>query len=249
MAKLKGQLPLQGTIQNITFAETGDGIIAKSKSSLTKKRLAEDPSFERTREQNRELTEATLACKLLRQALDRTVFVQQSRSDVNRLTSRMARIVKTDITNGRGKRKVSAGMLSLLKGFEFNADSTLHQMLLLQPVITFDRTSGVLTASWPSMLPACVIDAPKEATHVQLVVAGTLIDFSNNTFSTAHVHSAVIPLNNLPAPELVLTTGLPEASNFPLVVCVGLEFLDLVNGVYCPLDRGRQNVMGVVEVG
>jgi len=249
MAKLKGQLPLKGTIQNITFAETGEGIIARSKSSLNRKRLTEDASFERTREQNKELGASTSAGKLLRQALERTVFLQPDSGCVNRLTSRMARIVKTDLTHGRGQRKVAAGMLSLLKGFEFNADSMLYQRLLLQPTISYERASGVLTASWPSMLPAYVIDAPKEATHIQLVLAGTLIDFSNKTFDTAHAHSAVIPLNHLPAPELVLTTGLPEASHLPLIACIGLEFLDLVNDVYCPLERGRQNAMGVVEVG
>jgi len=248
MAKLKGQLPLTGTIQNITFAETSDGIIAKSKSSLNRRRLTEDASFERTREQNRELAGTTGAGKLIRQAFERTVFLNQDRSDVNRLTSRLTKVMKSDRTNGRGMRKVSAGILSLMKGFEFNSESMVSQRLLQLPAIGFERATGVLGAGWDSFLPDCMLDAPKEATHVQLVLAGALVDFNNKTFHTNHTRSEIIPLRGKPLPELQLTTELPANSADPLIITLGIEWLELINHVYCPLDRGKQNGMVVAEV-
>lgn len=248
MAKLKGQLPLKGTIQNITFAETSDGIIAKSKSSLNRKRLTEDASFERTREQNRELAETTSAGKLIRQALDRTVFFNQDRADVNRLTSRLTKVMKSDRTNGRGKRKVSAGILSLLKGFEFNSESMVSQRLLQQPVISYDRITGILQAYWSAFLPDCMLDVPKEATHVQLVLTGALIDFNGKTFHTQHIRTEILPLHGKSLPELALTTQLSANSADPLIVTLGIEWLELINHVYCPLDRGKQNGMVVAEV-
>lgn len=248
MAKLKGLLPLQGTIQNITFAETKNGVIARGKTSLDKKRISEDANYGYMRAQSSELTEATYAGRLVRQALKKTAFVQPDSRCVNRLTSRMSRVLKSDATHSRGKRKVTAGDLQLLRGFEFNSESMLCQRLFLRPTISFDRVTGLLSAQWNSFFPDCVIDAPEGATHVRLVAAGVLADFAGNTFRTAHSSSQLIAFAHEPLPELLLTMQLPAESAAALVLAIGLEFYELVHGIHGHLDRGKQNAMAIVEV-
>ena len=49
MAKQAGLIRLTGTIGNVTFYEMNGEYYARSKSSLTAKRVKKDPSFERTR--------------------------------------------------------------------------------------------------------------------------------------------------------------------------------------------------------
>ncbi len=65
MARQDGILPMKGTIDNITFYKSGDGYIARKKTSLDANRIAKDPVSERTRETGAEFTRAGQATKLL----------------------------------------------------------------------------------------------------------------------------------------------------------------------------------------
>lgn len=68
MAKQKGIIKLEGTIGDITFVKTKDGYIAKEKTGLTGERIANDPAFQRTRENGAEFGRAGKAGKMLRTA-------------------------------------------------------------------------------------------------------------------------------------------------------------------------------------
>src|SRR5690606_8816731 len=130
MAKLKGIIRLEGTLQDMTFYKTQDGNLVKTKSGVPGDRIANDPAFVRTRENGAEFGSAAKAGKMLRDSL--RVLIQQA-SD-NRVTSRitqlMYRIQKHDTTSPRGQRKVSLGIATaegqnLVKTFNFNHNSAL----------------------------------------------------------------------------------------------------------------------------
>ncbi|HYK56953.1 MAG TPA: hypothetical protein VEV15_10835, partial [Flavisolibacter sp.] len=69
MAKQRGIIKLEGTIGDITFQKTQDGYLAKEKTSIPASRIATDPAFQRTRENNAEFGRAGKAGKALRNAL------------------------------------------------------------------------------------------------------------------------------------------------------------------------------------
>ena len=69
MAKLKGIIKLQGTLDELTFYKTQDGNLVKTKSSISKERIATDPAFIRTLENGAEFGSAASAGKLLRAAV------------------------------------------------------------------------------------------------------------------------------------------------------------------------------------
>jgi hypothetical protein len=48
MAKQAGKLKVTGTVYNVCFYKLGKGFYARSKSSLTGKRVKTDPAFEKT---------------------------------------------------------------------------------------------------------------------------------------------------------------------------------------------------------
>ena len=54
MAKQKGIIKLEGTIGDITFYKsTQDGHLAREKGGVSADRIANDPNFQRTRENSR----------------------------------------------------------------------------------------------------------------------------------------------------------------------------------------------------
>ena len=125
MAKQKSIIKLEGTIGDITFLKTKDGYIAKEKTSVNKDRIANDPAFQRTRENGAEFGRAGKAGKILRTSL-RTLL--QNTSDnglVPRLTKEMMRVIQADKTSARGLRNVIDGETELLEGFDFNESGKL----------------------------------------------------------------------------------------------------------------------------
>jgi len=52
MAQQKGILPVKGTLGNLTFYKSKDGYLIREKGGLDAKRIASDPAFQRTRENN-----------------------------------------------------------------------------------------------------------------------------------------------------------------------------------------------------
>ena len=84
MAKQTGIIKLKGTIGGISFYKTSDGHLAREKGGPDANRIANDPAFQRTRENGSEFGRAGKGGKLLRIALRN---MMQNASD-KRVTSR-----------------------------------------------------------------------------------------------------------------------------------------------------------------
>src|SRR6478735_12210622 len=109
MARQKGIIKLKGTIGDITFYKTKDGHLAREKGGIEASRIANDPAFQRTRENGAEFGRAGKAGKTLRLAL-RTLLLNASDSRmVSRLTQTMVKVIQADSTNDRGMRNVIDG--------------------------------------------------------------------------------------------------------------------------------------------
>ena len=69
MARLKGLIKIEGTLDELTFYKTQDGHLVKTKSGVSGDRIANDPTFQRTRENGSEFGAAAASGKLLRDAV------------------------------------------------------------------------------------------------------------------------------------------------------------------------------------
>jgi hypothetical protein len=143
MARQSGLIKLKGTLHNVNFYKTKDGNLARMKTSVDAKRIANDPAFERTRENGKEFGSSAGSGKLLRDAV-----MAMNASD-GRVTARMTKIMTAiknlDTQNDRGKRVVAIGIqdpagVATLKGFDFNK-SALLGAILYKPY-TVDTVSG-----------------------------------------------------------------------------------------------------------
>jgi hypothetical protein len=52
MARQTGLIKIKGTLDNVNFYKSKDGDLARMKTSVDGTRIANDPAFERTRENN-----------------------------------------------------------------------------------------------------------------------------------------------------------------------------------------------------
>jgi hypothetical protein len=248
MAKQSGIIKLEGTIGDVTFYKSQDGMLARAKGGVSAERIQSDAAFERTRENNSEFGRAGSAGKLLRLAF--RTFLQNAADSkmVSRLTQAMMEVVKADATSTRGQRNVLDGELELLQGFDFNIDGKLSTTLYLAYTATIDRVTGLLSVAIPAFVPANAITAPDGATHVRFISGGAAIDFENETFELVTSQSADISVSAAQADAIALANQLTANSTSPLFLILGVEFYQQVNGVNYALKGGKANALSLVKI-
>jgi hypothetical protein len=248
MAKQKGIIKIEGTLGDITFLRTADGYIAKEKTSVSASRIASDPSYQRTRENNAEFGRAGKAGKLLRNAIRPVLQFAKDSRVTSRLTTQMIKVVKADATNLRGLRKVLDAETEMLQGFNFNKNSILESTLFAPYTATINRATGILEVSIPSFSPLTSIVAPAGATHFKIVAAAAEINFEAGTYIDANTESTVLPWDAAPTAAITLTNNVTTASTNPLFLLLGIQFFQYVNGVNYPLKNGAFNALSLVKV-
>ena len=73
MAKQVGIMPLEGTLGEYTFIKTQDGYMVRTRGGVSAERIATDPDFQRTRENNAEFSRACQGGKVLRVSLRKLI--------------------------------------------------------------------------------------------------------------------------------------------------------------------------------
>lgn len=248
MAKQRGIFKVEGTLDDVTFYKSKDGFMVRGKGGVTGERIASDPAFIRTRENQAEFGRAGKAGKLFRSAF--RVLLQNTADGrlVSRLLKEMMRVVKADSTSTRGKRNVLDGELELLEGFECNVNGKLAQTLFAPYTATIDRVAGTLKISLPSFVPVNQIGAPMEATHYQIISGGGSIDFEGESFDVDTETSSVLPLSGTSSAALNISFSVGANSTDPLFLVLGIAFYQQVNGSPYSLKNGAYNALAVVKV-
>ena len=248
MAQQKGIIKLDGTIGGITFYKSKDGYLAREKGGVSGDRIANDPNFQRTRENGAEFGRAGKAGKILRTSLRALLQNASDSRMVSRLTQKMVKVIQMDAVNPRGERNVIDGEAELLLGFEFNINGKLGTTLYAPFTTSIDRPTGVLSVDVPSYIPSNMIAAPGGTTHYKIISAGVDVDFENETYVVDSNSSAILPWDAVPSLALALTNTVTLASTHPLFLALGIEFYQEVNGTMYPLKNGSFNALSLVNV-
>lgn len=248
MAKQKGIIKIQGTIDDLTFYKGKDGYIVRKKGEISAERIANDPAFQRTRENGQEFGRAGAAGKLLRASLR---ALTQNASDgrmVSRLTREFMRVVKADAVSVRGMRNVLDGETELLTGFEFNVDAKLDTTLFAPVAPSINRVTGELVVNMDPFIPLNMVAAPTGSTHFQLNSAGVEMDFENKDYIVQNSSTTVLPWNATATAAIALTNTVTPNSTKPLFLVLGIEFFQEVNGTMYPMKNGAFNALAIVAV-
>jgi hypothetical protein len=248
MAKQTGIIKLKGTIGDISFYKSSDGHLARAKGGVDANRIANDPAFQRTRENGSEFGRAGKGGKVLRNAIRILLQNAKDKRVVSRLTKVLVAITKTDTTNERGLRTLQDGNLSLLENFEFNLNGKLGATLYAPFTKAFDRVSGDATLGLAPFSPTLRIAAPNGTTHFKVVMGAAELDFANETSVFESDETAILPYSAVDTAAIALTATLTANSTVDIVQVLGIEFYQEVNGQMYELKNGAYNALSIVTV-
>ncbi|RBP30971.1 hypothetical protein DFR65_104230 [Oceanihabitans sediminis] len=245
MARQTGIIKLKGTLDDISFYKTSDGHLARIKGGVDANRIANDPAFQRTRENGSEFGRAGKAGKLIRNAIRVLLQNAKDKRVVSRLTKELVAVTKTDAINSRGERTVQDGNLSQLMGFEFNLNGKLASTLFAPYSVVFDRVSGSADVTLAAFSPTMRIAAPAGTTHFNIVMGAAEVDFVNETFVFEMDDTGILPYTAPDTASLALNAAMPANSTLPVIMVVGVAFYQEVNGEMYPLKNGAYNSLSV----
>ncbi|CAN5249637.1 hypothetical protein BH09BAC2_BH09BAC2_23190 [soil metagenome] len=247
MAKLKGILKIEGTLQDMTFYKTQDGHLVKTKSGVSGDRIANDPSFQRTRENGSEFGSAATAGKVLRNAVRNLTINASDNRVTSRLTQLMTQIKNFDVASLRGDRTVGVAIadpaaLALLIDFDFNNSAALGGVLFAP----FTVTGATGAINIPSFVPINDISYPTGATHVSLKSAYANVDFVNEISAIEYSPVTNLPIDGTNTPVTLTPAAVPAGTGTKFYLVL-IEFFQEVNGVQYSLKNGSYNVLNIVD--
>ena len=222
--------------------------MVREKGGVPASKIANDPAFQRTRENNAEFGKAGKASKILRTAFKASLQKASDSRMVSRLTQQMMKVIKADTTSNRGERNVINGELQLLEGFEFNIAGKLNTTLFTPFKATITRSSGAALISIPSFIPINMISAPAGTTHYRILMGAASVDFEACIYEQQDEQSDYLIFDTNSTTALNLQATLTAASTHPLFLGLGIEFLQQVNGNMYPLKNGAFNAFALVKV-
>jgi hypothetical protein len=248
MARQTGLIKIKGTLDNVSFYKTKDGDLARMKTSVDGKRIANDPAFERTRENNSEFGGSAKSGKLTRDNLRPISLNATDGRVVARMTKIMTQIKNLDTTSVRGARNVGVAMATaqakaLLKGFDFNNDALLSSMLFKPWAV--NTSTGVITIT--GLVPTLDIVYPEGATHVSFSGAFANINYASGIADVKLTNVQNLPITGTSSAITLTPTAVPTGTGAKLFL-LKIEFFQMVNTVQYSLKNGAYNGLKIIEV-
>ncbi|WP_134092083.1 hypothetical protein [Olivibacter sp. XZL3] len=249
MAQQESIIKLKGKIGDLTFYKTRTGYQARQVTGVSADRIANDPKFQRTRENNAEFATGGAAAKRLRQAFRPLILLTYDTKMPSRLFSRMMRVLRADTVNARGERKVLAENLSPLRQFNFNIAAELSNTLFARQEVTIDRATGTVNLTLETLQPAAAVAAPQGATHFQLNYGASAVDFDSEEMTEiATGQSESFSLKEQLINSQTLSLNIGNADELPVFVLFGITFYQEVNTVLYPLNNGAYNAISIIQI-
>lgn len=247
MAKLTGLLLLEGTLGGMSFYKTKHGYFVRQKGGVSKQKIKSSPAFARTRENIAEFSHAGQAIRLFRQVFKSALSLASDSRVTGRLMAAMMKVVQSDVIHRHGQRSVMDGDPQVLEGFDFNVAAPLNDTLLAPIRASIARQKGRMVVDIPALKPPLLIKAPQEATHYRFFATGAAIDFDSNTYDTSTAQSEYLPANVEQTNPVQLVMEVQPRSEGLLFVLLGIEFVEIINGVPAAIRNKSANAMAVVR--
>lgn len=248
MAKAKGIMKIEGTVEDLTFYRMDGKNYVRTKGGVSRERIMKDSNFARTRENMMEFAENAHASKMLRMSVGSMSFRAKDSRLSSRLTGIMSRIKNFDSNSARGERLVSRGIRTeagrqVLKGFDFNMHSSLNYVFHAPYVL--DVRTGELTIE--RLVTEEQILYPQGATNVSFQSAVVDMDFETGNSVIAYSEVVDLPIR-MGASDVTLTpSSLPAGLGVQLFLLL-ITFSQEINSVLYPLKNEEFNVLQIIDV-
>lgn len=248
MPRYSSLFRVEGTLGEVNFYKNEDGYFMRSKGGVSKERIQNDPSYIRTRENNKEFGNSAEGGKLLRRAIIDLLADAKDSKVSSRLTQRMTKVKNLDATSVRGQRKVSIGIQTpdgktILKAFDFNRHAVLTAVLLSD--FTLNTATGEIVID--NFTPIQRLDIPEGATHVTFSAGFLNLDFATTVKDLQLSNEVNLPINGTASTVTLTPAGVPVGTgqNFYFLK---VAFFQEINGIQYPLNNGAFNALQLLEV-
>ena len=248
MAQQEGLIKLKGRIGDLTFFKTRNGFQAREKKGVDPKRIANDPSFQRTRENGAEFGRACTAGKVLRNVFKPLTAQLKDSGMSNRMMKELLKVIQADAVNERGLRQVLDDETEMLTGFEFNLNGSVASTISAPYAASIDRAEGTAKVSFLGFSAVDLIAKPLGATHFKLKLAVAAIDFESSFYEIDSQETATFLLSNKALDPIELKGAISPASTHPIFLLLGINFYQQVNGIDYALSNGTYNGLRIVLI-
>ena len=248
MGKQLGIFPLRGTIGDVSFYSSPDGLLFRKKPILSRENFFSDPRLDVQRRNSREFGIAARAGKLLMDAISTSIKLAKDRKLTSRLLAALLKAARKDLVNLFGERNPANGNLYLLNGFEFNANIALQNALKARFTTRINRVTGEMEINIPAFIPNDVLSGPQGATHFRLISAATEFDPVNNSCYAKESLQDLHPLNAAQMPMLKIVHQLGANSTHPILLLLGVAFYMVVNDEVLDVGGVAGNALSIVAV-
>lgn len=248
MPKQVGLIKIKGSVDDLTFLETQDGLIAKRRLRSNADKIKNDPNYQQVRNVNAEFATGGNAARLFREAFTTEINKATDNRMNSRLTQQMIKVLQTDPVNEWGLRQVQLGDLLMLENFNFNEAAPMLSTVKLKPQVAVNRALGQVTVIIPAHIPQQFVAAPSGGvTHYRFFGAAAVIDFENDSSTSGRQASANLVYDNNEGLETTLTLALGSNTTLPLFVVLGVEFMVIVNGKTTPNSK-KQSALHILAI-
>lgn len=222
--------------------------MAKLKSAVSADRIANDPAYARTRENGQEFGRAGKTGKLIRAAFSGVLAQIADGRMISRLLKAVMGAQKADTVSARGERNIITGDASFLEKFEFNDKSPFSATFTAQFLANVDRVTGQAIVTVESFVPARNINVPDGATHCKLFSAAATINFETGAIVKANATTPEIELGLQLERAFNLSQQLPANTTDHVIIVLGIEFYQQLNGRFYPMNNGSANAITIARV-
>jgi hypothetical protein len=248
MAKQIGIVPLRGTIGNITFQNSQNGLIAMIKSNLSKERILTDEAFERTRENAKEFARAGHGAHTLREIFTVAVAGCYDNRLQARLVGRLMKVIHSDTASARGERNLVIGDNTLLKNFHWNRHAGLTSVMKAPFTVAVDRVTGTVTLSIPSYIPKEVLIGNPEASHFKIIMSAAEVDWNAEDALAQVAATAILPWDTAATLPVNQGLSLTAGTVLPILTSIAIKWYQEVSGNYYLLKNLEFDTANIVDV-
>lgn len=249
MAKQKdGHIQFQGSVDNITYFKTKNGHIVRGKRTVDPNRIATDPRFARTRENNEEFAMAAKAASLFRYGLVDLMLGASDSRIVARVNKLMHDVKKMDQASVRGKRTISEALKfpgAKQKFVDFNFNELAPLKTILKRSMTVDTSTGAIYLE--NFNPTRHLNYPPGSSHVRFTCGVISLNFTTSKHEIRLSNEENVAIENVSSNLMIAPSELPPPGDVTLLL-LRLECLQLMGNVYYPIQSEYGNPLAIVEV-
>jgi hypothetical protein len=247
MARQAGQLILKGKIGNLIYYSYRGKPVVRMDSSKPAEWYKTAPSFERSMENCDEFGWARTTAAVIKHSMNPLLPKVKEGPMNNRLAKTVHQLLREDTVSERGDRVLTAENFTQMKGFEYNKDAILKNLIHFKHETTIDAEKGIVSVFVkPDVIKNCVT-APSGATHFKLMAGVASIDLENMKSESTYKETKAWEIDSEETMGFLLELNLPSTKG-SLMVVLGVQFADDTNGLLDWKGYVKKNGMKMVEI-